>query len=435
MGGLSPRAPATLDLLCRVVDNYGDIGVVYRLARSLEAAARSRDLELRLRLHVDDLAAFRALAPGLDPALPRQFHHNWEILDWGAPASAFAPGGWGGPPTTVLECFASGRPPGLEEALFDPGRTDLRLVVNVEHLTAEAWARDFHLLPSATRSAHVKKSFFMPGFEAGTGGLIDDPGFRAARETWAGVRAAGGETLAAARLDWARRAGLGRDLGSGPSRSLGRASASKLWLPLFSYEQDFSGPVADLARLEKTWPLLALVAAGRSAPPFLEAWEGAGRPFEALALPFLPQETWDELLLAADFALVRGEESLARVVLAGRPFLWQAYLQNEDGDRHQLVKVGALLELLRPHFPSPSFETLERAQLALNDRGRDSPAEPGLPPGALAPLLAALSPPGAPPGPLEAGFASFAASVAAQGELGENLLSYLEACLPSSGSA
>ena len=47
----------TLDILCKVVDNYGDIGFVYRLAKAL------RDVEpgIALRLHVDDLAAFSSL--------------------------------------------------------------------------------------------------------------------------------------------------------------------------------------------------------------------------------------------------------------------------------------------------------------------------------------------------------------------------------------
>ncbi|TCJ20195.1 DUF2331 family protein, partial [Parasulfuritortus cantonensis] len=50
------------DLFCAVVDNYGDIGITWRLARQLASEHR-----LRVRLWVDDLAAFRCLRPEIDP--------------------------------------------------------------------------------------------------------------------------------------------------------------------------------------------------------------------------------------------------------------------------------------------------------------------------------------------------------------------------------
>ena len=47
------EARVTVDILCKVVDNYGDIGVVYRLAKALSAL----DPALKIRLSVDNLAA------------------------------------------------------------------------------------------------------------------------------------------------------------------------------------------------------------------------------------------------------------------------------------------------------------------------------------------------------------------------------------------
>ena len=44
---------ATWDIFCSVVDNYGDIGVTWRLARQLVA-----EHGLAVRLWVDDLQAF-----------------------------------------------------------------------------------------------------------------------------------------------------------------------------------------------------------------------------------------------------------------------------------------------------------------------------------------------------------------------------------------
>ena len=49
------------DLFCSVVDNLGDVGVSWRLARQLAAEHAAE-----VRLWVDDLASFRKLAPTLD---------------------------------------------------------------------------------------------------------------------------------------------------------------------------------------------------------------------------------------------------------------------------------------------------------------------------------------------------------------------------------
>ncbi len=46
------------DIFCTVVDNYGDIGVTWRLARQLVA-----EHGLAVRLWVDDLRAFERICP------------------------------------------------------------------------------------------------------------------------------------------------------------------------------------------------------------------------------------------------------------------------------------------------------------------------------------------------------------------------------------
>lgn len=390
----------TLDLLCKVVDNYGDIGLVYRLAKALT----DLDPGLHLRLHVDDLAAFQALCPAVDPAREVQELRGWTLVRW----NADWPGLREEPPRFVLECFACGRPERFEEILFDPADPVTRHIVNLEHLTAEPWAEELHRMPSATRSGLVKKSIFMPGFTPKTGGLIIDRSFRETLERWRGQSPAaaprtGTVTRAAARRALAARAGL----------ALHAGGEDRLWIPVFSYEHDFRRIVAALAARNGDGPLLVLVAAGRSAAPFLAAWEAAGSPFPALALPFLPQETLDEFLMAADFSIVRGEESLARAALTGKPFLWHAYLQ--DG-KHQLVKVRALLERLRPHLAPEDYAPLEALWLAFNDRAGDSHEAGGDEP--LLPVLERLD-------SLASGYAAFAAGLLANGDLATHLLTYI----------
>lgn len=373
----------TIDILCKVIDNYGDIGVAYRLARALS------DLEpgLRLRLVVDGLGAFASVCPGIDPALAVQETRGWTVIDWRRGPGSDWRGFDAAPPRRVVECFACNRPDWFEEALFDPARADGRLVVNLEYLTAEDWADDFHLLGSATRSADVAKRFFMPGFTARTGGLILDRAFMESRAALGPEAPAGSRRAArAALLDLLGAAGAvvstaaAGPAGAPDARRVPAAAApprleNASWVTVFSYERDYGPVVADLAAWEaghlapRGRSLLALAAAGKSQPCFLAAWEEAGRPFPLLALPFLGQADWDRVLLASDFSIVRGEDSLSRAALAGRPFLWQAYPQ--DG-RHQLVKVNAFLERLRPWLAAPDFETVAAATLALNDRDADT---------------------------------------------------------------
>ena len=58
---VDPGASATYiacDIFCAVIDNFGDIGVCWRLARQLAS-----EHDWQVRLFVDDLKAFHALCP------------------------------------------------------------------------------------------------------------------------------------------------------------------------------------------------------------------------------------------------------------------------------------------------------------------------------------------------------------------------------------
>src|SRR6185295_11398923 len=65
------------DLFCAVVDNLGDIGVCWRLARQL-----ATEHGAQVRLWVDDLATFHQLAPALDIKARRQMLGNIEVCAW-----------------------------------------------------------------------------------------------------------------------------------------------------------------------------------------------------------------------------------------------------------------------------------------------------------------------------------------------------------------
>ncbi|MDE5898632.1 MAG: elongation factor P maturation arginine rhamnosyltransferase EarP [Treponemataceae bacterium] len=311
---------ADITLLCKVVDNFGDIGFVYRLARALSALPDS----VRIRIVTDNVAALAGLAPGVDAAAARQEHGGWQIFDWNAPSvcmEAFT----AEPPRIVLECFQCGRPDWLDCLLFERTVPNLVHIIMIDYLTAEDYAETFHGLQSLTRSARVPKVNFMPGFTEKTGGLILDEPFLQA-----------------------------------PAAPL--AADSDFTVLFFCYEKDWSPVVRALQDFSPS-NRKVLVAEGAGRASFMEAWKLCGRSFPVQEIPFLPQEEWDRLLCRAQLLFVRGEDSLSRACLCGTPFVWQAYPQSES---YQLVKVRALLDRMRGFFAPKEFAVVERCWLSVN---------------------------------------------------------------------
>lgn len=434
----------TVDIICKVVDNLGDIGFAYRLARSLSELPDAPSV----RLVVDDLVSFAALCPGVDPSLPFQTVGDWVVARWDDPGPEARSLFLAERPRAVIECYSCGHPDWFGEILFDPLDGEPRHIVNLEYLTAEPWARDFHLLPSLTADPRVRKSFFMPGLAEGTGGLLVDSRFAGLLDA-----SSSDEGLARIRGDFLSRARSlpGFTPGSPPScssPSTAEPLARAHWTVVFSYEHDFSHLVADLAAFARETPLVAFIAAGRSSAPFLKAWERAGRPFAAVRLPMLPQTLWDSLLVASDFAIVRGEESFARAILAGKPFLWECYPFADGGKsvggeesagggasaggeesagggasagernpgreswRGHLPKVRAFLDRLKPLLSPDDYALYERLTLAFNGATDGEPAPQD--------LLAVLRSPDMP-----AAFASMARDARKLGNLAANLMTFM----------
>jgi hypothetical protein len=146
---------AKWDIFCSVVDNYGDIGVTWRLARQLAAEHGHA-----VRLWVDELAAFARLCPEASATAARQQLAGVELCHWIAPWPAVEPA------EVVIEAFACHLPPAYREAMAARGAR--RLWLNLEYLSAEDWVAGCHGLPSP-QPGGLQKFFFFPGFAAGTG--------------------------------------------------------------------------------------------------------------------------------------------------------------------------------------------------------------------------------------------------------------------------
>ncbi len=307
------------DIFCRVVDNFGDVGVSWRLARQVAAEHGKR-----VRLWLDDLTVLAKLRPELDPARAVQWLDDVEIARLVEP---FTPERVA---DVVVETFGCDPPPAYVEAMAE--RTPRPRWINLEYLSAEDWVEGSHALPSPNPRLPLVKHYFFPGFTARTGGLLREAdllGRRAAFQADAGAQAA----------FW--RALVGRVPPPGA-----------LKVSLFGYT---GAPFESLARSAASHPgpvwLLATEGAAALALRRLEpahatirrnAFDGgARRELEVFAIPFLPQDRYDALLWACDVNFVRGEDSFVRAQWAARPFVWNIYPQDDNA---HWVKLAAFLQ-------------------------------------------------------------------------------------------
>lgn len=372
-----------ITLLCKVVDNFGDIGVVWRLARAIsdldaagfsgagdadktsaafmagEADKASAASKACRRLVVDDLTAFKNLVPSVSLDAPVQQVGGWTVFRSDA-ADECRASFLETPPLVILECFACGRPDWLEHMLFDEGFSHTVQIINLEYLTAEPYADEFHKLLSLTRKKSVQKVNFMPGFTPQTGGLILDDAFMRSL--------AGAQALKAP-------SALSTD---GAVESRGTKNADDAFTAvIFAYERDFSTVARALDRFARErsaagkGSVLVRSAAGKSARPFADAAaalssspenaplssspENAPLSFSLEQLPFMTQLEWDAMLCSSSFLFIRGEDSLSRACLSGHPFVWHAYQQSEN---YQLVKVQALLDRMEPFFSPEDYQLI-----------------------------------------------------------------------------
>lgn len=163
---------ASWDIFCAVVDNFGDIGVTWRLARQLAAEHGQQ-----VRLWVDDLETFARLCPAASAQADQQMHEGVDVRRWSSQ--------WPGaePADVVIEAFACNLPQAYINAMAASGRRILWL--NLEYLSAEDWIVGCHALPSLQPNG-VQKYFFFPGFEAETGGLIREADLMLRRASFQG---------------------------------------------------------------------------------------------------------------------------------------------------------------------------------------------------------------------------------------------------------
>lgn len=299
------------DIFCRVIDNFGDIGVCWRLARQL-----SHEHGLKVRLWVDDLPCLAAICPAVDTTLIEQVVAGVDVRLWRDMTPDVQPA------DVVIEAFGCELPAAYLQAMAVAA--DVPRWINLEYLTAETWVDSCHGMVSPHPTLSLKKHFFFPGFTARTGGLIREwhiPG------------------------------------DSGPaSRLLG----SPLEISLFCYD---TVPIDSWLNeiISRNAPVRCHVPPGKPRKAVRACLDGEG-PWkfgnvDIQPAPFLPMDDYDTLLARCDINFVRGEDSFVRAQWARAPFVWQIYPQGEDA---HLIKLEAFLARYLADA-SPAVATAVRA--------------------------------------------------------------------------
>ena len=354
----SRAGPLRWDLFCRVIDNYGDAAVTWRLARQLAAEHGGT-----VRLFIDQPGVLEALRPAL---LAGGGPGRVDVLPM-AQSSAVPR-----PADVVVEAFGCGLPDAYLATLA--ARRPESVWIVLEYLSAEGWVAQHHGLPSPHPSLGLPRWFYFPGFTRDTGGLLRERGLLEARD--------------------AHRADPGARAAFWSARGFGPVPAGAQCVSLFGYEN------AALPSLLGAWrdgpvPVVAAVPAGRIRPGVcaalgvpdpgaVEARAVTQGALELRFMPFMAQDDYDRLLWNCDWNFVRGEDSLVRALWAGAPLAWQIYPQAE---RAHMAKLEAFLDAWLDGLDAAPAGAMRAFMRAWNGEGMPAGAAWQ----ALAPWQAALA--------------------------------------------
>lgn len=304
----------SIDIFCEIIDNFGDIGVVYRISKELKKIFQN----VRIRIVLNRLEEFKAInkkvkdtdyqeIDGLICVTEKYVKENMESF---------------GVSDVFIEAFGCNVP----EEYVKQAKENSKLWINLEYLSGEKWIEDFHLCESLIDSKTLKKIFFMPGFSEKSGGVIIDSGFLERMKYGKENR---DEVFKKYFKDF--------DL------------KDKFIGTVFSYEKNFENLLETLKNYEKETVLLLM--GEKTQKSFSEILkknltEDYGNivkygKITMIYSDFFSQEEYEEIISASDFNFTRGEDSFVRGIILGKPFMWHIYLQEEKA---HMDKIKAFTE-------------------------------------------------------------------------------------------
>lgn len=281
----------SIDIFCEVIDNYGDVGVSYRLARSL--GRKYPDSKIRFILNKrEELKLIR----GNDNLIIKDYNQCQNLI----------------PSDLIVQCFACNIPDIYMEKAYNVSK----VMINLEYFSAEDWIEDFHLQECILGRGKLKKYFFMPGLSSKSAGILIDEEFIFRKNN-----------VLNNRKEYLKKFGID--------------DKYDLIGSIFSYEKNFDTLISELLKLDKK--ILLLVMSEKTQKNFIKYFDNKYKydKIDFVKLPFFSYGDYEELLSLCDFNFVRGEDSFVRALLLGKPFLWHIYPQEKN---IHMLKLESFLE-------------------------------------------------------------------------------------------
>lgn len=307
------------DIFCKVIDNYGDAGVCLRLCRDLTKN------NFEVNLFIDNIDTLKKLLSNEDI-----YNENLRIYSLNKIIENYQPS------NVVIQAFSQR----LEYSLLKKIKKNNSLVINLDYLTAESFAESCHCLPSYTDE--IESYFFFPGFTKKTGGLIIENDFREKLKNFV------------------------------ENKTTDIVSVS-----LFSYQNiNVNFFVNFLYNSKKFFKVK--VFEGKPADTINSIFNIKLEKIKSLTIrniefyysEFVNQTEYDNILINSDINLVRGEDSIVRAMLSGKPFLWNIYPQE---DNYHINKINALFKVISEKCSNKSaVEKIRYLTLKYNSLDADS---------------------------------------------------------------
>ncbi|WP_339002326.1 elongation factor P maturation arginine rhamnosyltransferase EarP [Fusobacterium animalis] len=270
----------SIDIFCQVIDNYGDVGVAYRLAREFKRVYPNKKLRFVIN-QTEELNLIRK-SEDIEIILYKDISKIENSAD------------------LIIESFGCEIP----KKYMDKALKNSKLIINLEYFSAEKWVDDFHLQESFL-GGNLKKYFFIPGLSEKSGGILLDNEF----------------------LERKKKVEANKEY---YLEKFGIKEKYDLMGSIFSYEKNFDSLIEELKKLGKK--IILLILSEKTQKNFIKYFDNGNNydKIKFVKLPFFTYDKYEELLALCDFNLVRGEDSFVRALLLGKPFLWHIYPQDEN---------------------------------------------------------------------------------------------------------
>lgn len=281
----------SIDIFCQVIDNYGDVGVAYRLAREFKRVYPNKKLRFVIN-QTEELNLIRK-SEDIEIILYKDISKIENSAD------------------LIIESFGCEIP----KEYMDKALKNSKLIINLEYFSAEKWVDDFHLQESFL-GGNLKKYFFIPGLSEKSGGILLDNEF----------------------LERKKKVEANKEY---YLEKFGIKEKYDLIGSVFSYEKNFDSLIEELKKLNKK--VILLILSEKTQKNFIKYFDNGNNydKIKFVKLPFFTYDKYEELLALCDFNLVRGEDSFVRALLLGKPFLWHIYPQ---GENTHIKKLESFLE-------------------------------------------------------------------------------------------